>query len=224
MSSNVNETNKSLVILMIIMAVILAVGVFMAIMVVNRRPAPSERTVNVNGEFVTLEVDPNNRPIIQPDIPVAAEEAPAEQPVTETVVTEETEVTLEATPTAVPEAQPEAAAETSPGTGGIGEKYIFTDHVVQPQDTLYSLALNNGTTIALLARFGTATLIPGQTVVITTANPNFCPGKRTYIVEEWDTAFAIATRHGITVQQLAEMNGYTDGNIPVYVTDVICVP
>jgi spore germination protein YaaH len=84
--------------------------------------------------------------------------------------------------------------------------------------------MSNNTTIALLARFGTAKLIPGQTVVITTANPNFCPNRRTYIVEEWDTAFAIATRYGITVQELAAMNGYPDGNMPVYVTDVICVP
>ncbi|HID50929.1 MAG TPA: LysM peptidoglycan-binding domain-containing protein [Anaerolineae bacterium] len=222
MSGNFQGMNKSLVLLLMIMAIILAVGVFMAIMVVNNRPTPSERTVNVNGEFVTLEVDPNNRPIIQPDAVPAAEEAPAP----ETVVVEETEVTLEEQPTAVPEAQPQADTEAA-GKGGsanIGDKYIFTDHVVQPQDTLYSLAMNNNTTIALLARFGTAKLIPGQTVVITTANPNFCPGKRTYIVEEWDTAFAIANRHGITVQQLAQMNGYPDGNMPVYVTDVICVP
>ncbi len=225
MSSNVNETNKSLVILMIIMAVILAVGVFMAIVVVNNRPAPSERTVNVNGEFVTLEVDPNNRPIVQPDAAPAVEEAPVSEEVPaepEVVVVEDTEVTLEEQPTAVP--QPEAAADTTNGTGGIGEKYIFTQHTVQPQDTLYSLSMSNNTTIALMARFGTATLIPGNAVTITTANPNFCPGRRTYIVEEWDTAFAIATGRGITVQQLAEMNGHPDGNMPVYVTDVICVP
>ena len=218
MGNSIQE-NKGLVLLLMIMAIILAVGVFMVIMVVRNRPIPSERTVNVNGEFVTLEVDPNNRPIIQPDAVPAAE-----QPAPETVAPDG-EVTLEA-PTAVsPTAQPEAAAEAA-GKGGssIEDKYIFTDHVVQQQDTLYSLAMSNNTTIALLARFGTATLIPGQTVVITTANPNFCPGKRTYIVEEWDTAFAIATRYGITVQQLAEMNGYPDGNIPIYVTDVICVP
>ncbi len=219
MSGNVSETNKSLVILMIIMAVILAVGVFLAIMVVNNRPTPSDRTVNVNGEFVTLEVDPNNRPIIQPDAP------PAEQPAAETVVVDENGVSVEGQSTAVPPpAQPEAAVESAGAGGSIEEKYIFTNYVVQPQDTLYSLAMRNGTTIALLARFGTATLIPGQTVVVTTANPNFCPGKRAYIVEERDTAFAIAARYGITVRQLAEMNGYPDGNIPIYVTDVICVP
>ncbi|NKQ35518.1 MAG: LysM peptidoglycan-binding domain-containing protein [Chloroflexi bacterium] len=224
MSGNFQGMNRSLVLLLMIMAIILAVGVFMAIMVVNNRPTPSERTVNVNGEFVTLEVDPNNRPIIQPDALPAAEEAPAEQPAPETVV-EETGVTMEEQPTAVPAAESQPEPAPSAGTGGsIEEKYIFSNHVVQPQDTLYSLAMSNNTTIALLARFGTAKLIPGQTVLITTANPNFCPGKRTYIVEEWDTAFAIANRHGITVQQLAQMNGYPDGNMPVYVTDVICVP
>ncbi len=222
MSDNSQGVGRNLVLLFMILAIILAVGVFMAIMVVNNRPTPQERAVNINGEFVTLQIDPNNRPVIQPEAAPAAEEAPAEP---ETVVVDENQVTVESLPTAVsPTAPPEAAAETT-GTGGtVAEKYIFTNYVVQPQDTLYSLALNNNSTIALLARFGTAKLIPGQTVVITTANPNFCPGKRPYIVEEGDTAFAIAIRYGITVQQLAELNGYTDGNIPVYVTDVICVP
>jgi len=223
MRSGFRGINRNLLLLLMIMAIILAVGVFMVIMVVSRRPSPGDRTVNVNGEFVLLEVDPNSRPVVQTAPAPAIEEAPAEQPAVEPVVTEETEVTLDEPATAVP--QSEATAETTGGIGGaIEEKYIFTNYVVQPQDTLYSLARRNNTTIALLARFGTATLIPGQTVVITTANPNFCPGQRPYIVQEGDTAFAIATRYGITVQQLAEMNGYPDGNIPLYVTDVICVP
>lgn len=221
---NSTKSGRGVILLLMIMAIILAVGVFLVIMVVSNRPTPTERMVNVNGEFVTLEVDPNLRPVIQPEALPAAEEAPPEQLPVETVVVDENQVTVEEQPTAVPPtAQPEAAAENT-GTGGVGDKYVFSNYVVQAQDTLYSLAVKHNTTIALLARFGTATLIPGDTVLITTANPNYCPNRRPYIVEEGDTAFLIATRHGITVQELAEMNGHPDGNMPVYVTDVICVP
>ena len=175
---------------------------------VMQRPSLAANQVWVDDQIITLAIDHDDVAEIVGD-PVAVQEMP--------VAPEQVEVvpTTEPVPTVTP-------AGIGPG-GMAGEKYIFSRHIVQPSDTLYSLAAAFNTTIPLLARFGTSTLIPGMEVLITQANPAYCAPAVSYIVHEGDTPGSIAAMYGITVEELAAMNGQ-QGTLAVYETDVICVP
>jgi len=108
------------------------------------------------------------------------------------------------------------------------EKIIFTNYTVKSGDTLYSIAAHYGwnSTISLMAKHNIAAdhIVPG--VVLTRfpiANSAFCPGSRTYVVEESESASTIARTAGTTIEILKEMNNL-DEAYTVKVTDVLCVP
>ena len=229
------KTQISVVMLIIILAIILGAFVFVIFLVIQGRPTPANTAVPVGDQMVNLSVDPNNRVEVVGEIvaePVPEENVVEEAPA-EPVAEPESVVIEEATAVPAPEGQTEVIEPTAvpeqdtQGVGGVSTStsnmYIFSQHTVQASDTLFSLANQYGTTIPLLARFGTATLIPGQSVTITQANPAYCPSSGWYIAREGDTPGGIAAKYGTTLDVLDQLNGW-GGNYSVLETAVICVP
>ena len=231
---NQQRAQMSIVMLIIVLAIVFGVFAFAIYQFVRTRPIPPATDILVDSQTISLSVNPDERVEIIGDPPPPAEpepvveEAPAEAaPEGEAAVAEEAPAeeapAAEAPPT---EAQP--AAETVQDTQGVGgavatDMYIFTQHVVQGSDTLFSLANQYNTTIPLIARFGTSTLIPGQSVTITQANPAYCPTSGWYIAREGDTPGGIAAAYGTTLETLDQLNRW-GGVYAVYETDVVCVP
>ncbi len=208
------KAQYSMVMLIVFLAVILGVFAFAIYLFIQGRPLPEETAVLVGDQTISLSIDPNARAEIVGDVatpPPVVEEVPVEA-APETVTLEEA--------TAVP-AAPETAQEGQGGTPS--EMYIYTQHVVQGTDTLFSLANQYGTTIPLMARFGTAVLLPGASVTITQANPAYCPTSGWYIAREGDTPGGIAAAYNTTLENLDQLNRW-GGVYAVYETDVVCVP
>ena len=222
--NRMQKLRSSIILMMIIIALILAAGVFLAINVVQNRnnepalEAPANTfLVTVGAEQIALQVDPNQRFTII-DTPVTDNsprvEGSPDQPAAEaTAIPAATAVP----PTAVP-----ATAVPVPAV----EKVIFIDYLVQQADTLYSISQRMDTSIALMADRGIsqASLTPGQTIRLPIGNPEYCAGRgRPYAVGEGDTAFNIGQRYNTTPQNLQAINGL-DANYTIKVADIICVP
>ncbi|WP_420629281.1 LysM peptidoglycan-binding domain-containing protein [Candidatus Leptofilum sp.] len=219
------------VLMMIAIAIILAIGVFLAMNVIQNRdaaetteaPADGNFLVNVGGQPITLQVDPNTRPNLA-DAPandsprpeeVATESQPPDQQVETATATPE--------PTAVP---PTTVPPTNVPAPPAVEKIIYQSYTVQQGDTLYSLSQAFTTSIALMADKGISqtNLVPGTTINIPVGNPQYCSGRgRPYAVGEGDTAFNISQRFNTTPEDLQTRNNL-DANYTVKIADIICVP
>ncbi|MCA9919591.1 MAG: LysM peptidoglycan-binding domain-containing protein [Anaerolineales bacterium] len=223
------KMRSSVVLLMIAIAIIMAAGVFLAMSVVQNRDesATSVTTdtnfsVDVAGQPISLQVDPNARPFIV-EVPAADSESPR----TEDVAAPDQQVE---TATATPEAtavQPTTAPEATavPAIPAV-DKVIFQAYTVQQGDTLYSLSQAFATSIALMAENGISqtSLVPGANINIPVGNPAFCSGRgQVYAVGEGDTAFNISQRYNTTPENLQTLN-QLDANYTVKIADIICVP
>ncbi|GJM40511.1 MAG: hypothetical protein DHS20C20_07930 [Ardenticatenaceae bacterium] len=224
------KVRSSIVLMMIAIAIILGAGVFLAISVVQNRDAadaPDPNSdgsflVNVGGEPITLQVDPNTRPTIAEDSPrteevveQVQEQAQDQQVETATTTPEPTAVP----PTTAPEA---TAVPAAPAV----EKIIYQPYQVQQGDTLYSLSRAFTTSIALMADKGISqtNLVPGTTIQIPVGNPAYCSGRgQPYAVGEGDTAFNISQRYNTTPEDLRTRNSL-DANYTIKIADIICVP
>jgi hypothetical protein len=212
---------------MIIMAIVLALGVFLMISIIYQRAdLPEQATqpegqsayvVQVGNEQVALQVDPNQRPVIV-NTPVPAEPQTAELP------------TATPDPAAVASAVPAAASSADVTTFGGGgqpttDRIIFISYQVQAGDTLFRIQTNQVTSIALMARFGISAsdIVVGNVLSLPVGDPNACGDWRPYVVLQGDTAFGISQASGITLQELQARNGL-DANYAIFETQVICVP
>lgn len=223
-----SQMNRTIMLLMIAIAIILAAGVFLAMNVMQNRNQAAETVttdsnflVNVGGQPIALQVDPNSRPTIintqvNDDSP-RPEEVPDQQ-VQEATATPVPEAVIEQ-PTAVPQATAVPANTTA-------TKIIFQNYVVQQSDTLYSLSQSFVTSIALMAENGISqtSLVPGQTISLPVGNPEYCSGRgRPYAIGEGDTVFNISQRYNTTVENLQALNNL-DANYSIRIADIICVP
>lgn len=153
----------------------------------------------------------------QDEEPPPATATPEPEPPAETPEPpEETPAPTEAVPTPQPTAPP------------VGE----TTYVVQSGDTLFTIAVQFGTTVDVIAEANgitdTETIYVGQELVIPgvgapAPSPSPSPGETTYVVQPGDNLFRIALRFNLTYQQLAEYNGITDPN-DIYVGQVLRIP
>lgn len=215
--------NRTIALLMIAIAIIMAVGVFLAMSVVRSRNNQTEAEtaannflITVGAEQITLQVDPNLRPNIV-DAPIIDDtprvDAPPDQQVIEpTTVPEATAVPPIDQPAVVP-------ASTS-------DKIIYIDYFVQQGDTLYSISNRPDTSIALMAEKGIShtSLVPGQTIRLPIGNPDYCAGRgRPYAVGEGDTVFNLGQRFNTTPANLQAINGL-DANFTIRTADIICIP
>jgi LysM repeat protein len=129
-------------------------------------------------------------------------------------------------PTNTPEiVQPAPQPTSAPVVSGTGDQVIFIDYVVQPGDTLYSIADTQATSIELMAVHGISAedLSPGTTIRLPVANPAVCPGTRTYVVRPGDTVFSISRRFSTTTQAIASANGLGP-DFRINVAEVLCIP
>ena len=223
-----SQMNKTIMLLMIAIAIILAAGVFLAMSVVQGRNRETEPVatdnnfvVNVGGQPIALQVDPNSRPTIidtqvNDDSP-RPEEVPDQQ-VQEATATPIPEAVVEQ-PTAVPQA-------TAVPVNTTANKIIFQNYQVQQGDTLYSISQSFVTSIALMAEnsISQASLVPGQTISLPVGNPEYCNGRgRPYAIGEGDTVLNISQRYDTTVENLQALNNL-DANYSIRIADIICVP
>ena len=104
-------------------------------------------------------------------------------------------------------------------------------YVVQPGDTLLSIAARYGLSVSQLAAANglkwNSWVYVGQTLVIpgNAGNPGLPsrPASGVYVVQPGDTLSSIATRYGTTVGALLEANGLTNANF-IYVGQRLILP
>ncbi|MFZ1401069.1 MAG: LysM peptidoglycan-binding domain-containing protein [Candidatus Promineifilaceae bacterium] len=224
------NVRSSVVLLMIALAIIMAAGVFLAMNVVQNRdeatvPVATDGgfVVNVGGQPISLQVDPNTRPNIV-ELPTSETESPRTEDVAVTDQQVES-ATVTPEPTAVPPSTEVVQATAVPAIPTV-EKIIYQPYQVQQGDTLYSLSQAFATSISLMADKGISqtNLVPGTTIDIPVGNPEFCSGRgQVYAVGEGDTAFNISQRYNTTPENLQALNGL-DANYTVKIADIICVP
>ena len=254
----------SIVFLLIAMAIILALGLFLAVAALQNRPTeelpiidPAVATdgqeafvggqgnepqvgasvVVVENIVVTLNTNPNravrlvggelvtNLPIVE-QAPITEDSQPNEQTNQETAVVEEPIQPTPTAETAVLTAPPPTEVPQTTGINNDGiSKIIHIDYLVQPEDTLYSIAQRLDTSIALMADQGLDhnDLVPGTIIRLPIGNPEYCLGRRAYAVGEGDTAYSIGRRHGTTADELRAINDL-DENYTVYAASIICIP
>lgn len=213
------RTQPIIVFLLIGMAIILAIGLFLVVLFIQNRPEVPEGTELeiVEGVEVRVNPDPNKevvivQPVVDTGTP-ATDTQPAPAPVEPTATT----------PIVIPTSTPLPPAATVPAPRP--DSVIFIDYVVQPGDTLYSIAKRMDTSIALMAQKGISAedLVPGKVIRLPVGNPAYCTARRPYAVTEGDTAFSIARKFGISIEELRAINNL-DANYTVYTGTIICVP
>jgi LysM repeat protein len=243
----------SLVLTLVIIAVLLAIATFVAIVLISNRPDPTAATativgvpiaqappgqVVVEGMTVVLDPDPNQSVYILGEGPPPGQDGLVLPPAAVDPSLQVPPATATAPlpgdpllPTATlpapiieqPVATPIPAATIAPTRDP--NPVIIIRYTVQPGDSLYSIADAQNSSIELMALYDIADdhLVPGNVLNLPVANPAYCPGRRAYVVRDIDTLFRIATIFNTTVDQLRSINGIADDNI-IEVTQVICVP
>lgn len=124
-----------------------------------------------------------------------------------------------------PKTKPESKAKQQPKNRNHSDDGIVTKHTVRPGESLYKIATDNGITVDQLkaanniigdaVKAGETLVIPakGEAAKLTAAKQK--PATSTYTVRKGDNLGKIAAKHGITVDQLKELNNLTDNNIMV---------
>lgn len=221
------RTDGKVLILIMLMAVILALGGALAAYYLSGRPDYPEGTyvTDVNNTKVLVRSNPKKAvQIIATPPEMQAVGGGAEEIAGQGGMVQEPEPTPVEVPTLPPEPTPVEVPTLVPtATPRLCIKFI--DYPVQAGDTLYSISNKYNTTIALMARFGidATNIVPGTTIKIAVANEECCPGNQAYVVREGDTLSKIAIKCNTTVDNLKQINGFGD----VYrldETDVICIP
>lgn len=173
---------------------------------------PVGEPVQVDGTTVYIQTLPERA--------VTLSEAP---PVEPTVVVIEPQPQPTETPEVIiiPEVQPTSPPPAAAG----GDAVIFIDYVVQPGDTLYSVADKQATSIELMSvhRISAEDLVPGTTLRLPVGNPSYCSGATTYVVRPGDTVFSLARQYGTTPQAIQSANGL-NANFRIDVAQVLCIP
>jgi LysM repeat protein len=229
-----------LVFFLIVIAVILAVAGFLLISFLTRPddpdpgevPGDEQTGVDEGGQLPGVPVQVDNTTVyIQPVAERAVSLGPdAAPPVQAPPATEVVEPTPQPTVEVIQPTQPqptqttEVVAPPPPAASG-GQQVTFIDYVVQPGDTLYSIADKQTTSIELMAVHGISSekIVPGATLRLPVANPAYCSSGRAYVVRPGDTVFSIARRYNTTTQAIASANGL-DASFRINVAEVLCIP
>lgn len=216
------------IVFVIIMAIVVALGLFLAIPYLQGRPAfpPGTYELIANGQTILVEMDPEQEVFLIPLGGGTAPEGSGGQGVAQ--VTSTPVIIPSATPNILPSATPNILPSAVPPTAvpHALDCITFIDYTVQATDTLFNLTMRYVTSIDLMARFGisAATLVPGKVIRLPIGDPTCCPGGwKPYAVTERESAFSIANQFNTTIQELQRVNGL-DANFSVYAASVICVP
>jgi LysM repeat protein len=108
-----------------------------------------------------------------------------------------------------------------------GQPVSTNVYVVQPGDTLYSIAARFGISWQTLASvnqiLNPALLQVGQRLVIPAGTQAPAPGAKTHVVKEGETLYRIALMYGTTVQAIALANNLPNTNI-IYPGQQLTIP
>lgn len=216
------------IVFVIILAIVLAMGLFLAIPLLQGRPEfpPGAYTTVAEGNTILVEMDPSQEVYLIPLGGGLSPEGSGGQGVA--LVTATPIILPSATPNFLPSPTPNILPSAPPMTPvpPANRCIMFIDYVVQPGDTLFSISNRHVTSIEMMARFGisSVTLVPGTVIRLPVGDPNCCPaGWEPYAVREGESAFSIAQKCGTTIQELQRVNGL-DANYSIYAASVICVP
>ncbi|MGB3716252.1 MAG: LysM peptidoglycan-binding domain-containing protein [Candidatus Promineifilaceae bacterium] len=211
------RTGIRLVFILVVSAIFIATAAFVALAIVSKAPEPTpanlshpEQLIEVDGRTIMLRIDPEKAVIM------SAEQSSTIDP--EQV--QELDFQIEAVDT-----QLEVEPTLSPTATPIPEPLIFVDYLVRQGDSLYSIGIEQNSSIELLAMYGVDAddLISGNMLNLPVANPSYCPGSRAYVVRDHDTAYGIARAFNTTSEAIMAINNFQAGYV-IKVTEVICVP
>ncbi len=211
------QTGIRFVFILVVSAIFIATATFVAIAIVSKAPEPTpanpthfEQQVEVDGRVIVLRIDPEKAVIMSDEgsSTIAPEQVQGLDSQIEAVDTQ-----LEVEPTRAPTATP------------IPEPVIFVDYIVRQGDSLYSISIDQNSSIELLAMYGVDAddLISGNMLNLPVANPSFCPGSRAYVVRDHDTLYGIARAFNTTSEAIMAINNMQAGHV-IKVTEVICIP
>jgi len=215
--------NLPVLLLILILASLLAAGLFVGIPYLRGRAQFPRGTfpLYVEGNAIMVKMDPDKEVALVPipglDQGIGGQVAIA----TGTPATLPTAAVATATFPPVPTALPPTLTPRPP-LGCV----TFAGYTVQAGDTLYSISHKFVTSIPLMARHGisSTSLTPGATLSVPVGDPSCCSGGwRPYVVAEGETWFSIAQSCGISTDALYQGNGVGAG-APLYMASVICVP
>jgi len=121
-------------------------------------------------------------------------------------------------------AAPIATLELATPAPMAGAELVITEpHLVQPGETIQSIANQHSTSIALLAVYLTVDdLTPGNLVEIPVPNPAVCPSRRVHVVEPSDTLYSISQQYNVTIEAIMETNSRTESLIRA--ESLLCIP
>ncbi|NOR82315.1 MAG: LysM peptidoglycan-binding domain-containing protein [Ardenticatenales bacterium] len=121
-------------------------------------------------------------------------------------------------------ATPIATLELATPAPLAGAELVITEpHLVQPGETIQSIANQHSTSMALLAVYLTVDdLTPGNLVEVPVPNPAVCPSRRVHVVEPSDTLYSISQRYNVTIEAVMETNSWTESLIRP--GDLLCIP
>jgi LysM repeat protein len=211
------QTGIRLVFILVVSAIFIVIAAFVATAIVSQAPVPTtgnpshpEQLVEVDGRTIVLRIDPDKAVIMSAE---GSSTIDPEQVQGLDSQIESLEVQLEVEPTQAPTATP------------IPEPVIFIDYLVRQGDSLYSIGIEQNSSIELLAMHGVdaGDLIAGNMLNLPVANPSFCPGSRAYVVRDHDTIYGIARAFNTTTEAIIATNNFQAGHV-IKVTEVICVP
>ena len=211
-------------IIIILVATLLAAGIFVAIPYIQGRPEHPQGTFEwmVEGNQVLIRMDPEQEVWLVP--PEGVGQGTGGQTIVQLAT---------ATPNVLPTVQPPTTFQpvptSPPPTLTVAPRrscVTFTPYTVQAGDTLFSISRKFVTSIPLMASHGisSTSLVPGAVIDLPIGDPACCQaGWRPYAVEDGDTWFGIAQKCGTSVDVLLQGNGLTSG-ATLYMASVICVP
>ena len=155
--------------------------------------------------------------------PPEDQDPPAATP--EPVATQPPATDVPATPVPEP-TQPPAVEEPAPTTPPAAQ----ITHIVQLNETLFSIAVRYGTTVQAIAEangiVNPEAIYVGQQLTIPSTGvqpPPPAPGERTHVVQPGENLFRIALAYNLSYQRLAEYNGITDP-ADIYIGQVLRIP
>lgn len=213
----------------ILIAIVLAIGLFLALPYLRNRPdfPPGTFPIVVEGNQILVEMDPAMEVII---VGLSPGVQPTAVPTLLPVATPLPEAGTGALQPTLPPLVPTAVLPTLPPPTAVPppavDPVIFIDYTVQPGDTLYRIGLRRDTSIPLMARFGISAykLVVGKVIRLPIGNPAYCTvGYVPYAITDHETAAGIARDFGTTVDVLRQVNRL-DANATIYTGSVICVP
>ena len=233
------------VILIIGVALIMAAGIYYFLnfrgntadpAVPEAQPAVSNSNqyLEVAGQQIAMDFDPNQRLIIEPELP------PTQTPVPPTLTPAPippTAIPEQQPPTEIPQEQPTdipvATATPVPAQPAFTEN--CHNHVIEPGETLAYLAAINGISVPLMNLGGiTADMIyTGNTVCVPATHnaeglgqPNCAQlglRERTVNVGEFENVYRYGIEFGVSEEAIRDLNGL-DAFYTVYVGQKLCIP